>query len=265
MLMFCFFSVLIALQICSCMLSDPVHLDPPDRRTLPPPHPKKAGSTSALLLIYRLLLVPVVPSSTHLQMPCPLQSVSHVFCTALCVCHVHSVDTSLRSPFSPSHICIVSLCDLDLPPFSALLSFLWLDIQVADAFPQPPKKLAVLFAPSCRFQFPWLNSSWSGLVRNQHCMTWDETHLIKWNNVLLLEPNREHLQRFHHLSEGQAWKAPFKVLKMSRTPPKYTASSDGCRQPVSLFLICMISSQHPLPLSHYSIVLLVVFFYIHIY
>lgn len=44
---------------------------------------------------------------------------------------------------------------------------------------------------------------------------------------------------------------------------KYTASSGGCRQPVSLLLICTISSRHLVPLMHPFIVLLAVFFYCH--
>lgn len=92
----------------------------------------------------------------HFQMPCPPQPVSHVFCTALCVCHVHSVDTfSLLPPISPSHICIVSLCDLDWPLFFLTV-------------PCFSKTGTCQICPLLKATNPH-QSSLPGLVLNQHC------------------------------------------------------------------------------------------------
>lgn len=101
------------------MLSDPVHLA--HRSPNPHPSPFRSWSNHSLLLMYWLLLF---PSSTHFQMPCPPQSLFHVFCTALCVCHVHSVDTSLSSSYLPfSHLhCL--LLRPGSTPCSTLLSVL---------------------------------------------------------------------------------------------------------------------------------------------
>jgi len=114
---------MVALQICSCMLSDPVHLVP---RTLTLPLSKL-----------------VEPRSPVDVLASPFTSVSHpapiskclvrlnlcLMCSAqLCLYAMYIVRTLLSaSPISSSHICIVSLCDLDLPPFSTLLSLLQKD------------------------------------------------------------------------------------------------------------------------------------------
>lgn len=80
-----------------CMLSDPLHHV---QNPKPHPPPSEAGWTTASCWCTGFSLYLNVPSSTHLKTPCPPQPVSHVFCTALCVCHVH-VDTSSLLLLSP--------------------------------------------------------------------------------------------------------------------------------------------------------------------
>lgn len=97
------FAVVVALQTCSCMLSYPVHIDP-----RPPP---LRGRSYRLLLMSWFLLLPLYSHPAPIfQMPCPLQPVCDVLCTALCVCHVHSVDVLSAPPFLHfSHLHCVSL------------------------------------------------------------------------------------------------------------------------------------------------------------
>lgn len=110
--------MVVALQICSCMLSDPVHLDPsqiPKSHPLSPP-PFRSWLNHGLLLMYWLLLV----SLCRIQHPFQNALSTYVsYCSAqLCVYTICIVWTLFSAPpISPSHICIVSLCDLDLTPF----------------------------------------------------------------------------------------------------------------------------------------------------
>ena len=116
----------------------------PDTQT--PPHPTpfpEAGWTTVSCWCTGFSSYLCVTSSTHFQMPCPLQPVSHVFCTALCVCHVHSVDTSLCSPYLPfSHLHCLSLRP-GYTSFSTLPSLLQEDRDVPDFF---PSKFQILIA-----------------------------------------------------------------------------------------------------------------------
>lgn len=122
------FSVVVVLQICSCMLSDPVHLDPPWQTPVIP------------IPAFRSCFVvasPLCRIQHHLQMPC----CSHMFRTALCVCHAHNVDTSLRlpQPIPFSHLHCLSLRpdtpqlpnreDRDAPTNLQMLSILRVDLR----------------------------------------------------------------------------------------------------------------------------------------
>lgn len=76
----------------------------------------------------------VFPSSTHFpnglsSLVCVMCSAQLCVCVCVCVCHVHNVDS-----FSPSHICIVSLCYLDLP----LPCLVFSDRNVPDFSSKPP-------------------------------------------------------------------------------------------------------------------------------
>lgn len=75
-----------------------IHIDPRSLNPFPPP---RSWLNHGLLLMYWLLQVPLCP----IQHPSPKCLVCHMFCTALCVCHVHSVDASLLPclPFSHLH------------------------------------------------------------------------------------------------------------------------------------------------------------------
>lgn len=195
------------------MLSDPVHLDPRSLNPHPPPPPPALQKL-------------VEPRSPVDVLASPCTSVSHpapiskclvllnlcLMCSAqaLCVCHIHSVDTSLCSPpISPSHICIVSLCDLDLPP-----SPLYFPCYKKTGTCQISSPPLLLKAPNphftdqkmsvplvkCWLLFLILDWLWTSMEQLIWDAKRDEIHLMKWTIVLLLDLNREHLQRFHHLS-----------------------------------------------------------------
>lgn len=136
--------MVVALQICSCMLSDPVHLRPQILKPYSTTPPTSLPSNPLQKLVEPRSPVDVLASPrtsvSHpapiFQMPCPPQPVSHVFCTALCVCHVHSVDTSLCSPYLPfSHLHCLSLRPGFIPS-STLLSLE--DRNEPDFYSPPP-------------------------------------------------------------------------------------------------------------------------------
>lgn len=112
--------MVVALQICSCMLSDPVHLDPPS--------PKSLNPTPFQKLVEPRSPVDVLASPcTSVSHPAPISKCLVnlcliLFCTALCVYHMHSVDTLLRSSYLPfSHLHCLSLRP-EFNPFSPLYS-----------------------------------------------------------------------------------------------------------------------------------------------
>lgn len=233
---------MVALQICSCML---VWFSPP-RPQIPRSHPPppEAGWTTVSCWCTGFSSYLCVPSSTHLQMPCPAQPVCHVFCTALCECHVHSVDTSLCSPISPSHICIVSLCDLDLPPFFPTL----LRQQDFFFFSRQSSKSSVNWAVDVRkqnagyFVPSWVLFSLLSTSIAQLSCNGDEIHLTSF--LVFQSGTGNTCKGFIILAKTSTNQEAHRFCQTGARlkHQKYTASSGGCRQPVSLFLICMTSS-----------------------
>lgn len=147
----------------------------------PSPPPSEAGWTTVSCWCTGSSLYLNVPSSTHLKTPRPPQPVSHVFCTAVCVCHVH-VDTSslLLSPLLTSAL-ILSTIWIYFLLLLHLVFLLQKNRNMIDPPLQKKKKMSSCYWVTdiciCEQMLDWVFLSPALRIQK---VTRDGIHLVKW-------------------------------------------------------------------------------------